>query len=162
MIVSYDWTFEEGVNLDGGGMTMTSDFSHFSSDLASPVVGWLTPGLKNIGLTVIDDDGNSTSATIQVNVINQRPVAVFSRPGDGTVDTTYTFTSYSFDPDGDSTQLSTIWSISDLPETIENTTSVSHTFMEPGLYTVSLIVIDVLGLSSAEKSFSLRLSLIHI
>lgn len=157
MIVSYDWTFEEGVNLDGGGMTMTSDFSHFSSDLANPVVGWLTPGLKNIGLTVIDDDGNSTSATIQVNVINQRPVAVFSRPGDGTVDTTYTFTSYSFDPDGDSTQLSTIWSISDLPETIENTTSVSHTFMEPGLYTVSLIVIDVLGLSSAEKSFSLRI-----
>ena len=46
MIVSYDWTFEEGVNLDGGGMTMTSDFSHFSSDLANPVVGWLTPGLK--------------------------------------------------------------------------------------------------------------------
>ena len=61
-------------------MTMTSDFSHLSSDLANPVVGWLTPGLKNIGLTVIDDDGNSTSATIQVNVINQRPVAVFSDP----------------------------------------------------------------------------------
>ena len=38
-------------------MTMTSDFSHLSSDLANPVVGWLTPGLKNIGLTVIDDDG---------------------------------------------------------------------------------------------------------
>ena len=42
MIVSYEWTFEEGVNLDGGGMTMTSDFSQLSSDLANPVVGWLT------------------------------------------------------------------------------------------------------------------------
>ena len=156
MIVNYDWSFEEGVNLEGGGMTMTSDYSEISSDLANPIVGWLTPGLKNISLTVTDDDGNSTSAIIQVNVINQRPVAVFTRPMDGTVDTTYTFISYSFDPDGDSSQLSTIWTISDLAGPIENTTSVSHTFMEPGLYTVTLTVTDELGLSSAEKSFTLR------
>jgi FOG: PKD repeat len=88
MIVDYDWSFEEGVNLDGGGMTMTSDYSQTSSDEANPTVGWLTPGMKNISLTVTDDDGNSTFAILQVNVINQRPVAVFSRPADGNVDTT--------------------------------------------------------------------------
>ena len=157
MIVDYEWSFEEGVNLDGGGMTMTSDYSQTSSDAANPVVGWLTPGLKNISLTVTDDDGNSTFAVLQVNVINQRPVAVFSRPGDGNVETTYTFTSYSFDPDGDSSQLSTFWTISDLEDPIENVSSVSHTFMSPGLYTVTLTVTDVLGLESAQKSFTLRI-----
>ena len=157
MIVDYDWSFEEGVNLDGGGMTMTSDYSQTSSDEANPTVGWLTPGMKNISLTVTDDDGNSTFAILQVNVINQRPVAVFSRPADGNVDTTYTFTSYSFDPDGDSSQLSTLWTISDLDDPIENVSSVSHTFMDPGLYTVTLTVTDVLGLESAQKSFTLRI-----
>ena len=157
MIVDYDWSFEEGVNLDGSGMTMTSDYSQTSSDEANPTVGWLTPGMKNISLTVTDDDGNSTFAILQVNVINQRPVAVFSRPADGNVDTTYTFTSYSFDPDGDSSQLSTLWTISDLDDPIENVSSVSHTFMDPGLYTVTLTVTDVLGLESAQKSFTLRI-----
>ena len=128
-----------------------------SSDEANPTVGWLTPGMKNISLTVTDDDGNSTFAILQVNVINQRPVAVFSRPADGNVDTTYTFTSYSFDPDGDSSQLSTLWTISDLDDPIENVSSVSHTFMDPGLYTVTLTVTDVLGLESAQKSFTLRI-----
>ena len=36
-----------------------------------------------------------------MQVFNQRPVAVFSRPSDGTIDTQYTFISESFDPDGD-------------------------------------------------------------
>lgn len=138
-------------------MTMTSDYSQISSDAANPIVGWLTPGLKNISLTVTDDDGNSSFAVLQVNVINQRPVAVFSRPSDGNVETTYTFTSYSFDPDGDSSQLSTFWTISDLEDPIENVSSVSHTFMSPGLYTVTLTVTDVLGLESAQKSFTLRI-----
>ena len=157
MIVDYDWSFEEGVNLDGGGMTMTSDYSQTSSNDANPTVGWLTPGMKNITIAVTDDDGNSTSAILQVNVINQRPVAVFSRPADGNVDTTYTFTSYSFDPDGDSSQLLTHWTISDLDDPIQNVSSVSHTFMDPGLYTVTLTVTDILGLESALKSFTLRI-----
>ena len=37
---------------------MTSDYSQTSSDEANPTVGWLTPGMKNISLTVTDDDGN--------------------------------------------------------------------------------------------------------
>ena len=64
---------------------------------------------------------------------------------------------YSFDPDGDSSQLSTLWTISDLDDPIENVSSVSHTFMDPGLYTVTLTVTDVLGLESARKSYTLRI-----
>ena len=101
MIVEYNWFFEGGVNMGGSGMTLTSDFSATESILQNPVVGWLEPGLKNVTLEVTDDDGNSSTALLVVQVFNQRPVAVFSRPADGTIDTQYTFISQSFDPDGD-------------------------------------------------------------
>ena len=114
--------------------------------------------MKNISLTVIDDDGNSTSAILQVNVINQRPVAVFSRPADGNVDTTYTFTNTLFDPDGDSSQLSTLWTISDLDDPIENVSSGQpHIHGTGTLHGNSCHVTDVLGLESAQKSFTLRI-----
>ena len=158
MIVDYNWYFEGGVNIDGSGMTLTSDFSATESMLQNPVVGWLEPGLKNVTLEVTDDDGNSSTATLQVQVFNQRPVAVFSRPADGTVDTQYTFVSESFDPDGNTALLQTIWEISGLDEPIYNVSSVSHTFLEPGLFTVSLTVIDDRGLTSATKSYSINIA----
>ena len=82
MIVEYNWQFEGGVNLEGGGMTLTSDFSSTDSGLSNHLVGWREPGMKTVTLEVTDDDGNSSFATIVVNVLNQRPVAVFSRPSD--------------------------------------------------------------------------------
>jgi len=158
MIVEYYWFFEGGVNLDGSGMTLTSDFSSTESIEQNPQVGWLEPGMKNVTLEVTDDDGNTSVAILQVQVLNQRPVAVFARPLDGEVDTSYTFVSESFDPDGDTALLQTIWEISDLDEPVYNVSSVSHTFLEPGLYTVSLTVIDERGLSSATKSYSIRIA----
>jgi len=157
MIVEYNWYFEGGVNLGGSGMSLTSNFSDTESVLQNPSVGWLEPGMKNVTIEVTDDDGNSSIATLRVQVLNQRPVAVFSRPADGTVDTVYTFESVSFDPDGDTTLLQTIWEISELDEPVYNVSSVSHTFLEPGLYTISLTVIDDRGLSSATKSYSIRI-----
>ena len=109
MIVEYSWFFEGGVNLDGSGMALTSDFSSTESILQTPSAGWLEPGMKNVTLEVTDDDGNTSMALLQVQVLNQRPVAVFARPQDGDVDTTYTFVSESFDPDGDTSLLQTVW-----------------------------------------------------
>jgi PKD repeat protein len=114
--------------------------------------------MKNVTLEVTDDDGNTSVTLLQVQVLNQRPVAVFARPLDGAVDTVYTFTSESFDPDGDTALLQTMWGISDLDDPIYNVSSVSHTFLEPGLYVISLTVIDERGFSSATKSYSLRIA----
>ena len=158
MIVEYSWFFEGGVNLDGSGMALTSDFSSTESILQNPSAGWLEPGMKNVTLEVTDDDGNTSMALLQVQVFNQRPVAVFARPQDGDVDTTYTFVSESFDPDGDTSLLQTMWEISDFDDAVYNVSSVSHTFLEPGLYTISLTVIDDRGLSSATKSYSIRIA----
>jgi PKD repeat protein len=158
LIVEYRWTFEGGVNLEGSGMTITSEFSATESFEMNPIVGWKTPGIKNITLEVTDDDGNSSFAILEIHVTNQRPVAVFARPADGTIDTEYLFESISFDPDGDTSLLETIWNISSLDEPIYNISSVHHTFLEPGLYTVSLVVVDERGTSSAVKSYSIRIA----
>jgi len=156
-IVEYRWIFEEGVNTDGSGMTITSDYSVTESVEQNPIIGWKEPGLKNVTLEVTDDDGNTSVASLQVLVINQRPVAVFPRPIDGQIDTEYVFESLSFDPDGNTSSMQIIWNISDFDELVYNVTSVYHTFTKPGLYSISLTVIDEMGMASAEKSYTIRI-----
>ena len=156
-IVEYRWIFEEGVNIEGSGMTLTSDFSVTESLERNPIIGWKEPGMKNVSLEVTDDDGNTSTTNIQVLVVNQRPVAVFARPSDGFVDTEYIFESLSFDPDGNSSALEIIWNISAFDEEIYNVSTVYHTFTSPGLYSISLSVIDERGMNSATKSYTIRI-----
>jgi hypothetical protein len=63
----------------------------------------------NITLDVSVVVGNTSIASLQVLVINQRPVAVFPRPIDGQIDTDYVFESLSFDPDGNTSSMQIIW-----------------------------------------------------
>ena len=153
IIVEYRWTFDEGVNLDGEGVSLASEFSETSSFESNPIVSWREPGQKNVTLEVVDDDGNFSVAHLSVNILNQRPVALFERPLDGQIGDTYIFSSLSFDPDGDSSELSHSWTFSDREDPIENTTSVSRTFSQPGLYSITLVVLDERGLDSAPKTF---------
>ena len=48
--------------------------------------------------------------------------------------------------------MTTIWSIEG-EEPVTNQSAVVHTFLEPGVYTVSLLIIDELGLESHLKSY---------
>ncbi len=157
IITDYEWKFEGGVNLSDSKVTLISDFTIEASSQSNPKVSWLNPGIKNISLTVSDDDGNSSTYDFQVEVTNQRPVAVFNRPNDGATDTAYVFQSLSFDSDGDSSKLSYIWNISDMTDPIYNISSISRTFTVPGLYSISLVVTDERGLDSAIKSYYFRI-----
>ncbi|MBI88091.1 MAG: hypothetical protein CMB67_03570 [Euryarchaeota archaeon] len=155
-IVEFRWIFDEGISI-GEEVSLTSDFSETSSFESAPMVSWRAPGIKNVTLEVTDDDGNSSTAILQIEVINQRPVAIYERPPDGKIGDAYIFNSSSFDPDGDSSALNHVWSFSDREGTIENTSSVSRTFSEPGLFSVSLVVRDELGLDSAPKTYLLSI-----
>ena len=155
IIVEYRWTFEDGVNLGDQSVSLASDFSETSSFEENPMVSWKEPGMKNVTLEVSDDDGNTSIAYLEVEILNQRPVALFERPPDGEIGDAYVFISSSFDPDGDSSSLSHYWTFSDREDTIENTTSISRTFSAPGLYSVTLVVFDERGLDSAPKTFLL-------
>ncbi|MEE2747732.1 MAG: PKD domain-containing protein [Candidatus Thermoplasmatota archaeon] len=157
-IMETEWWFDEDVNFDGGVVNMppASSFSSNHSTDANPLPAWLTPGWKNITIIATDDAGDSSMAVIQVEVLNQRPVAIFPRPNDGDTDTIYTFVSSSFDPDGDDASLSYNWTITGVENSME-LSQVNHMFTEPGVYSVTLIVTDERGLESLPKSYTIHI-----
>ena len=156
-IVATNWWFDENVNFDGGVVTMSSPFMDNRSTDANPTPAWRTPGWKNITVLATDDAGNTSVAILHVEVLNQRPVAIFPRPDDGTTNTMYTFLSSSFDPDGNSGNMSHNWTISGVDDPITNNL-VNHLFTEPGVYTVTLVVTDERGLESLPKSYTIHIA----
>ena len=156
-IVDTDWWFDENVNLDGGVVTLSSPFTENYTDVANPLVAWATPGWKNITIFATDDAGNVSVATLHVEVLNQRPVAIFPRPADGTTNTMYTFLSSSFDPDGNSGNMTHNWTITGIEQNMSNN-QVNHMFTEPGVYSVTLVVTDERGLDSLPKSYTIHIA----
>ena len=158
-IMAIDWWFDEDVNFDGGIVNMppSSSFSNNHSTDENPLPAWLTPGWKNVTVIATDNSGDSSMAVIQVEVLNQRPVAIFPRPDDGATDTVYTFLSSSFDPDGDDGGILTHnWTITGLENSMTNN-QVNHMFTEPGVYSITLVVTDERGLESLPKSYMIHI-----
>jgi PKD repeat protein len=124
-------------------------------------------------LTVTDDDGSEMTTMLNVIVLNQLPVASFDvitsstlgsqsidfREQDGEVDEPYTFDGRdSTDPDGtvgDSTDLVYNWTFSD--GTFGERPQVTHAFTEPGIHSVTLVVIDERGESSFPRTMTVRI-----
>ena len=59
------------MNFSSQGISQTSDFSGTTSVSQNPTVGWNSPGLKTVTLEVTDDDGNVSSTSVMVRVLNQ-------------------------------------------------------------------------------------------
>tara|TARA_Y100000766_G_scaffold285255_1_gene307382 strand:+ start:24118 stop:28320 length:4203 start_codon:yes stop_codon:yes gene_type:complete len=173
-LVSHAWFFPEGVNLDGGVTDRDDEFTLTSSNDPNPMPSWDTPGLKTAELTVMDDDGSTATAVLSVLVKNQIPVADFIvktttsgtsiidfRVEDGEVETPYTFDGRdSFDPDGtvgDSSDLTYNWSFSD-DGTFGASPQVTHTFSQPGVHTVKLVVIDAAGAKSIARVLTVEIA----
>ena len=173
VLVQWNWDFDEGVNLDGGIVDRTDIFVEMMSLEQNPIAAWSTPGIKYVNITVTDNDGAPASAQMMVQVLNQLPVAQFTvrdsgsagspiidfRIADGQVDVPYTFDGRSsFDPDGqvgDSTDLTFNWTFSD--GTISEESLVTHNFSTPGEHFVTLYVIDENGMSSEQRTLSIRI-----
>ena len=171
-IVTYEWNFAEGVNLNGGITDRGDDFVQTSSDSPYPAPSWNTPGVKSVTLKVTDDDGSESTAQLFVNVLNQVPVADFTvkvttdgntvaidfRAEDGFVDIPYTFdgiSSYDIDSaTGDSSGLTYNWSFGD--GEYRDSAISTYTFTEPGIHQVSLYVTDDYGAKSLTKTITVR------
>ena len=171
-IISYEWNFPNGVNLDGGITDQEDDFVQTQSNSPYPAPSWREPGIKIVTLKVTDDDGSESTAQLFVNVLNQIPIADFSvratengettaidfRAEDAFVDVPYTFDALSsFDIDsstGDSSKLEYNWTFGDV-DYRENAIS-TFTFTEPGIHTVSLFVTDEYGAQSLTKTITVR------
>ena len=173
-IVSYAWFFPQGVNLDGGVTDRSDEFTLTTSNVPNPVPSWDTPGVKTAELTVMDDDGSSVTAILSITVLNQIPVADFIvktttsgtsiidfRVEDGQVETPYTFDGRnSFDPDGtvgDSSDLTYNWSFSD-DDSFGASPQVTHSFSQPGIHTVTLVVTDEAGTQSTARVLTVEIA----
>lgn len=173
-IVSYAWFFPEGVNLDGGVTDRDDEFTLTNSNAPNPLPSWDTPGVKTAVLTVMDDDGSLVNTSLFISVLNQMPVADFIvktttsgtsiidfRVEDGQVETPYTFDGRnSFDPDGtvgESSDLTYNWSFSD-DDSFGASPQVTHSFSQPGIHTVTLVVTDEAGTQSTARVLTVEIA----
>ena len=165
--LSLSWNFVGGVNLDGTDVDRDDEFSTTSSAALYPVPAWNTPGMKNITVTVTDEDGGLSTAELRVNVVNQLPVANYIVKESGAagspqidflvteaqVNVPYTFDGRtSFDIDGATgtyNDLTFNWSFPD--GTFSNKTLPAFSFTEPGEQRIQLVVTDEAGDQSIPK-----------
>ena len=169
--LSLGWVFQDGVNLDGIEVDRNDDFSSTSSAALYPAPAWNTPGMKNVTVTVTDEDGGVSIAELRVNVINQLPVAnyIVKESGangnpqidflvsDAQVNVPYTFDGRtSFDVDGTTGTYNDLifnWSFPD--GTFSDKLLPTYSFTEPGEQIIQLIVTDENVKIVAQRSSSL-------
>ncbi|MGB9135286.1 MAG: PKD domain-containing protein [Candidatus Bathyarchaeia archaeon] len=139
-IISYFWTFGDGTNATG----VTA--SHTYND----------NGIYSVALTVTDNDGATSSTTAAKTVTNRTPVASFTESASAVyTGTVINFTSPSYDPDG--AVISHFWTFGD--GTNGTGITVSHSYLDNGVHTVTLTVTDDDGataVATATKTISNR------
>ena len=125
-IVRYEWTFGDGAAAAGSTAAHTFD----------------QPGTYSVRLTVTDDKGATASASRNIRV-NRNPAArIAADPPGGAAPLAVSFDGQSSsDPDGSIERYA--WRF-EAGAHAEGPTA-THTFSEPGLYAVRLIVTDDLG-----------------
>jgi PKD repeat protein len=169
-LVSIDWQFTSGAAVNELNVNRNSDFTTTTSTDWQPTAAWNSPGNKTVTATVVDSDGGQSTVQLNVQVLNQWPVAdidtsdsddyvIDFRQEDGMVDSIYSFDGRdSFDPDGsvdDSSVLSFQWFFDD--GTNSTKSQVSHSFNTPGQHTVTLIVMDEDGQLSANRTLIIQI-----
>jgi len=141
-IMSYFWSFGDGVNATGLVV------GHAYSD----------NGTYTVTLTVTDNDNKTGSATATKTVLNRLPIALFTESAEivDTDEVIYFNASESYDLDGQIE--SYVWDFGDGKNATGITTS--HSYIEDGVYTVTLTVTDDdgdVGSASSTKTVSNRL-----
>ena len=138
-IVSFDWTWGDGTGASG------ADVTHLYNN----------PGVYEVTLTVADDKGRSNRAMHQIQVVQapagpgpgQPPIAVIQAGAEA-----YVGQSTLFDASGSQSAnpiVSYAWQFGD-GATGEGMT-ITHAYMAPGSFTVTLTVADDRGLSSTAQ-----------
>jgi len=125
----YDWDFGDGTPVISG--------------TATPDHLYNTAGTYYVVLTVTDDTGETdvTVTTATITTGNRAPVADAGPPVEGVVGTVVTFDgSNSSDPDGPIAQYD--WDYGDTNTDIDAGPNPTHTYGQPGEYTVVLTVTD--------------------
>ena len=123
-IVNYTWNFGDGNTSYGKNVTHR----------------YIDNGTYTVTLTVMDDDGGTTSYPRNINVSNVAPTASFTYdPDDPKTGKYITFRTTSSDPDGDIVNVT--WNFDD-GDIEQNGNLINHQYESEGDYLVTLTVID--------------------
>ena len=137
-VVQYDWDFGDGTSAVNAGPLASHTYT--------------AAGNYFVTLTITDDAGATATATTMAFIVAvpATPIANPGGPYDANAGDVLTFDGgRSFDPDGGAI-LSYFWNFGD--GNTANVVSPNHTYNSAGTYTVTLIVVDDEGLSSARAT----------
>lgn len=135
-IVQYIWNFGDGNVIISTTPLVKYTYSSVTSSY-------------NVVLTVVGDDLLTSTDSVKV-IISARPIIDISAPSEGKVGETIMFdASSSLDIDG--TIVSYVWSFGD--GTSASGKTVSHFYNKDGVYKVTLVLTDNVGLVSSKEFF---------
>ena len=125
--LTYTWSWGDGSpNVVGAAATHT----------------YADQGTYTVGLTVVDEDGGSTSRSSSITVSNVAPtITSFTVPATGDEGSSMAVSGAATDPAGAADVLTYTWSWGDGSPNSTGA-NVSHTFADNGTYTVTLAVTD--------------------
>jgi len=142
-ITSYNWNFGDGES--GSGMITSHMFSQ--------------PGWFEVSLTIKDNQGASTSDTIQVTISksgnNPPDIPTITGPDTGSVETEYEFSFSSADSDGDNLRFLIEWSDGESStsefDSADNATVMSHQWLTAGRFVISVRADDNKTISASSS-----------
>jgi PKD repeat protein len=131
---------DTSVDLDGTVASWAWDFGDGTlSTLQSPSHQYDDDGTYGVSLTVTDDDGATDTVSMDVVVTNEPPTADFTcQPTQAFINEQIDFTDQSTDSDGTISQW--LWDFGDGATSIDQ--NPTHSYTDPGTYTVTLTVTD--------------------
>jgi PKD repeat protein len=124
-IVSYSWNFGDG------GTSSAADPTHTYA-----------PGIWTATLTVVDDQGASSTSTVTIDVNDPPTSSITSNVTSGAAPLTVNFVGLANDTDG---SFSISWDFGDGSGPVTNTLTPSHTYTDSGTYDATMTVTDDRG-----------------
>jgi PKD repeat protein len=139
--------FAEGFDPDGGEVSFAWDLDgDGATDSAElhPRITYTTPGKRTVVLTVQDNEGATSTASVTIEVATHDPAVQITLPLSTLNPLTVQFAAQALDPDGGT--LSFHWDFGDGMTLVAP--APQHTYANPGTFTVHLTVADDEGNAS--------------
>lgn len=153
MIVSWQWSFGDGINASGHIVTHV----------------YTVAGTYTVLLTVKDDDGaTDTFHTIaHIRMPNQAPLKPsFSGPKEGNRNISYVFTVMTTDPDNDDVQYVILWGDGSQNTSVfsgsGHSIQMAHQWSSLGFYIVRIYAVDPGNATSEENAFVMAIDVQYV
>lgn len=158
----------QGTALDPPGNNLTGQYLKWTSDIDGSLgtgsdfeLSNLSPGTHTIKLTVTDPGGETTQASVTIEIINTKPVAVITSPPDNSVFTsqqTISFQGWGDDSEEPPIQDTTLRWVSSIDGEFGTGPLVNTDLLSPGTHTISLTVRDSSNLLSDPTTITIEIT----